>query len=143
MELPETLYEQVEALSEQGSELFDDNQFAQAITHWSQALELLPEPKSDWDAYTWLSTSIGDAHYQLSQFDLSRQTLFDALNGPDGQANPFLHYRLGQVEVKLSNLDSAKSHLLKAYMLDGETIFNLDPDGMAHLELLKKANLVS
>lgn len=143
MELPETLYEQVESLSEQGSELFDEGQFAQAIKQWSQALELLPEPKSDWDAYTWLSTSVGDAHFQLGGFASARQSLFDALNGPDGQASPFVHYRLGQTEVKLQNTESAKSHLLQAYMLDGEAIFLVEPDGVTYLELLRQADLIA
>lgn len=142
MELPETLYEQVEILSAQGSDLFDDGQFAQAIEEWTKTLDLLPEPKSEWDAYTWLCTSTGDAYYQLDQFESARQSLFDALNGPDGQTNPFLHYRLGQTEAKVGNLDSAKSHLLQAYMLDGETIFQLDHDGMEYLDILKKAELV-
>ena len=143
MELPETLYEQVETLSEKGSELFDEGQFAQAIEQWSQAQELLPEPKSDWDAYTWLNTSIGDAHFQLGEFALARQSLFDALNGPDGQASPFVHYRLGQTEVKLQNTESAKSHLLQAYMLDGEAIFLVEPDGITYLEVLRQANLIT
>lgn len=143
MELPELLYDQVEALSEQGSELFDNGQFDNAASAWMQALNLLPEPKSDWDACTWLCSSLGDAHYQLGQFEAAKQFLFDALNGPDGQASPFTHYRLGQTEVKLGNLGSAKSHLLQAYMLDGETIFGGEPDGLDYLQILKDAKLVS
>jgi tetratricopeptide (TPR) repeat protein len=142
MELQDTLYEQVEDLSEKGNDLFDNDQFVFATEKWTQALDLLPEPKSGWDAYTWLCTSIGDAHYQLNQFDVARQFLFDALNGPDGQANPFIHYRLGQCEVKLGNAASANTHLLKAYMLDGENIFMGEPDGVIYLQQLKDAKLI-
>jgi tetratricopeptide (TPR) repeat protein len=142
MELSENIYEQVEALSAEGSSLFDAARFSQAILKWKKALELLPEPQPDWDAYTWLSTSIGDAHYQLAQFDVARQFLFDALNGPDAQSNPFIHYRLGQCEIKIGNQDSAKNHLLQAYMLDGEKIFHGESDGLTYLQMLKDAKLI-
>jgi tetratricopeptide (TPR) repeat protein len=143
MELPGNLYEQVETLSAEGSDFFDTAKFSQALAKWAQALDLLPEPRPDWDAYTWLSTSIGDAHYQLTQFDVARQFLFDALNGPDAQSNPFIHYRLGQCEVKIGNQDSGKSHLLQAYMLDGEKIFHGEPDGLIYLQMLKDAKLIT
>jgi tetratricopeptide (TPR) repeat protein len=142
MELPETLYNQVEVLSAEGSDLFDAAKFNSAIAKWTQALDLLPDPKPDWEAHTWLSTSIGDAHYQLQQFEVARQFLFDALNGPDAQDNPFVHYRLGQCEVKLSNVDSAIKRLLQAYMLDGEKIFHGEPDGLSYLQILKDVKLI-
>jgi tetratricopeptide (TPR) repeat protein len=142
MELSENLFDQVETLSAKGSNFFDKTAFDQALEKWVQALDLLPEPKTDWDAYTWLSTSIGDAHYQLAQFDVARQFLFDALNGPDAQGSPFIHYRLGQCEVKIGNQDSAKNHLLQAYMLDGEKIFHGEPDGPTYLQMLKDAKLI-
>lgn len=142
MELPEIICNQVDDLSEEGNDLFDQSRFSAATEKWSAALELLPEPKTDWEAYTWLSASIGDANYQLGKLDEARISFFDALNGPEGQSNPFIHYRLGQCEIKLENQDKGVEHLLRAYMLDGDSIFTGEADGAAFLDILKNRGLV-
>ncbi len=142
MELPDNIYEQVEELSAEGNDLFDQARFSEAIRKWSSALELLPEPRAEWEAYTWLSASIGDAQYQLGQLEAARHSFFDALNGPDGQGNPFVHYRLGQCEVRIGNEESGISHLLQAYMLDGEEVFFGEKDGMMYLQKLKDKALI-
>jgi len=64
MELPDKIYDEVDALSAEGNDLMDGERFDAAIDKWMQALDLLPEPKMDWEAYMWLSASIGDAQYQ-------------------------------------------------------------------------------
>jgi tetratricopeptide (TPR) repeat protein len=143
MELPEIVYEQVENLSSEGNDLFDDEKYEAALLKWTQALDLLPEPRSDWDAYTWLTTSIGDAHYHLDDFEAAKQFLFNALNQSVGQGNPFVHYRLGQCEARLENKQDAINHLLKAYMLDGQDVFMAEPDGINYLLTLKEAKLIS
>jgi len=142
MELPESVYDQVEKLSAKGNDFFDETDFSTAIAKWSEALALLPEPKPDWEAYTWLSTAIGDGHYQLASMDAARQAFFDALNGPGGQQNPFIHYRLGQCEVHFGNEENGISHLLQAYMLDGERIFSGEADGLSFLQQLKDRALI-
>lgn len=145
MSLAQRIFDQVEMLSGEGSDLADEGDHQGAIKKWSAAMDLLPEPKSSWDAYPWLSASLGDAYYQLNRLPEAREALFDALNGPDGQQNPFVHYRLGQTEVALGNMDSAVAHLLEAYMLDGEEIFLEDEEGggAKYLQMLKDRRLVS
>ncbi|HCF2456947.1 TPA: tetratricopeptide repeat protein [Pseudomonas aeruginosa] len=64
MELPDKICDEVDALSTEGNDLMDDEHFDAAIEKWTQALELLPDPKTDWEAYMWLSASIGDAQFQ-------------------------------------------------------------------------------
>ncbi|MEF7614134.1 hypothetical protein V4F39_09465 [Aquincola sp. MAHUQ-54] len=141
MELPEAIHAQVERLSEEGSQRFDDGRYAAAIDRWNAALALLPPPAADWEAWTWLQTSIGDAYYQLGNFGAARAALFDALNGPGAADNPFVHYRLGQSSTRLGRDDEGREHLLKAYMLDGEDIFQAEPDGARYLDLLRRAGL--
>lgn len=142
MNLPDAVSEKLDALSAEGNDLMDEENFSAAIEKWSQALEILPEPKVDWEAYTWLSASIGDAQYQQQNLGLARDSFLDALNGPDGVGNPFVHYRLGQCQFKLGKTDIAIQSLLKAYMLDGEDIFHAEEDGLMYLQLLKERNLV-
>ncbi|MGK5060305.1 tetratricopeptide repeat protein [Janthinobacterium sp. LB2P49] len=143
MDLPSNVSKQVDLLSEMGNDLADQGEFSQAAERWTQALDLLPPPQADWDAYTWLKASIGDALYQLANFCAAREALFDAVNGPDGQVNPFVHYRLGQTEVALKNEEAGIEELLKAYMLDGEEIFNEEEDGHIFLKKLRDAGLAS
>lgn len=142
MELSDDIYAAIEDLSEEGNELCDDEKFFAAIEKWNQAFFLLPEPKIDWEAYTWISASIGDALYQLKDFAAAREKFFDALNGPDGKENPFVHYRLGQCEIHLGNEKNGISHLLQAYMLDGEEIFQAEDDGVFYLQKLSDKQLV-
>lgn len=108
-----------------------------------QALNLLPAPQAEWEAYTCLKASIDDALYQLADFSAAHEALFDALNGPDGQKSPFVHYRLAQTELAWKNEEAGIAELLKAYMLDGEEIFTEEEDGYIFLQKLRDAGLVS
>jgi tetratricopeptide (TPR) repeat protein len=142
MELADDIYEKILALSDEGDQLIAEQLFTRAEAKWIAALRLLPEPKSDWEASTWLLASVGDARYQQGNYASAREAFFDALNCPDGQSNPFIHYRLGQCEIKLGRDKSGVDHLLRAYMLDGETIFNSEPDGSEFLKILKTNDLM-
>src|SRR3546814_894932 len=104
-ELPDELYEQIESLSEAGNDCSDEGDFEGAIENWRQALALLPEPQLDWEAATWLYASLGDAYYQSSEFEMAKDALFTALNCPDGQDNPFIHYMLGKSLLRLNEED--------------------------------------
>lgn len=143
MELPENLYDQVEALAQEGNDLMDDEHFDAAIEKWAQALDLLPDPKADWEAYLWLSASIGDTQYQQGCHELARNYFLDALNAPGGIENPFVHYRLGQCQTKLGNEALGIDALLRAYMLDGEDIFLADEEeGATFLDMLRDRELI-
>lgn len=143
-ELPDDIYERIEALSEEGNELSDEEDDAGAEAVWRQALDLLPEPKTKWSAYTWLTTSIGEACYFQGNYADAAQMLFDALNGPDAQENPFVHYMLGKTLWQIGeDEDRAVDELLRAYMLDGVDIFDGDEqEGPDMLQLLIDRGLV-
>ncbi len=121
--LNDELYERIEELSEEGNEFADEEQYAQAKDKFEEALSLVPAPKTDWEAALWLYASIGDMNFMLGNYKECSDNMFDALNCPDAQANPFVHLRLGQALYELGNTERAKEHLLRAYMLDGEDIF--------------------
>ncbi len=142
MELPDDIYEQIEILSESGNEASDDGDFDVAIHHWQQALSLLPEPAGQWEAYMWLSASIGDAFYQAGDYQSARASLHDALDGPDGQASGFVHYMLGKTLLRLDD-EKAVEHLLQAYMAEGLEIFESDDEeGADSLKVLQDRKLI-
>jgi hypothetical protein len=58
-QLPDDICEKIHELSEAGNNLCEVNEFSRAVDQWTKALTLLPEPKVEWEAYTWLSASVG------------------------------------------------------------------------------------
>jgi tetratricopeptide (TPR) repeat protein len=141
MTLSPEVSSRLDALAEEGNALSDSGKRDSAIGKWNQALNLIPEPKTDWEATTWLYASIGDAYYAQRKFADASAALFDALNCPGGLSNPFIHYRLGQSQIRLGSEDKGIEHLLRAYMLDGANVFSSDPEGAEFLALLRKRNL--
>jgi tetratricopeptide (TPR) repeat protein len=133
---------QLDALAEEGNAWSDAGNHEAAIKKWSEALDLIPEPKTDWEASTWLYASIGDAYYAQGKFEDARATFFDALNCPDANENPFIPYRLGQSQIRLGNEEKGVEHLLRAYMLDGEDIFSSEDEGAEFLDILRRKKLV-
>jgi tetratricopeptide (TPR) repeat protein len=134
-EIPDEDYVMIEKLSEEGNNLVDKNDFDGAIAKFKQALELVPSPKNNFEASLWLYASIGDMYFLKEEFDDAAKHLYNALNFPDGQANAFVHLRLGQVLFELENEEKSLDHLLKAYMLEGEGIFDEEED--KYFEFLK------
>ncbi|AIO30142.1 hypothetical protein DM39_6463 [Burkholderia cenocepacia] len=62
-ELDNELYERIAALSDAGDALAEDEDYAGALAKYRDAFDLLPEPKTNWEAATWLLAAIGDAHF--------------------------------------------------------------------------------
>jgi tetratricopeptide (TPR) repeat protein len=141
MELADNIYEEITELSEQGNQALDTQRYVEALTHFEAALALLPEPKTEWDAYTWLKASMADVYFHQNDFSNCSTCAYDALNGADAVDNPFIHLRLGQALFEQSQRERAESELLQAYMLAGLEIFSEDdPKYLAHI--LKSKNLV-
>lgn len=122
-ELDDDIYDRITELSDEGNELAEEGDFEAAAAKFSEALELIPAPKTDWEAAMWLYASIGDMYYFLGSYEAAANSLFDALNCPDGFMNPFVHLRLGESLYELGRAGKAKEHLLQAYMLEGKDIF--------------------
>jgi len=132
----------LDELAVTGNRLLDRRDYSGARYAWQQAMDLLPEPKRDWEASTWLYASIGDSFYHEQKFRDAKDALEDSLNCPDGHANPFILYRLGQTLVRLREEKEGIEFLLRAYMLDGQDIFASDDEGNEFLNLLRREKLI-
>jgi tetratricopeptide (TPR) repeat protein len=128
MELKGDLYEEILGLCSEGDYLVEESMFDAAIKVYFKALDLLPDPKNNWEASTWIYTAIGDTYFIKRDFEASKNYFFEALNCPDGSVNPFILLRLGEILYELKVFDSAKEYLLKAYMLEGTEIFQDEED---------------
>jgi tetratricopeptide (TPR) repeat protein len=135
MELPDAIYEKVTELSDAGNRLAEDGKYRDAVSKFIEALELLPEPITDWEACTWLLTAIGDTNFLAGNYEQARKALSDAMHCPGAIGNPFIHMRLGQSEFELGNTDRAADELARAYLQEGLAIFeDEDPKYVAFVK---------
>ncbi len=123
MELEDQLYERIQTLSAEGDAQLEEENYTQAVAEYSEALALVPEPKEEWEAATWLHASIGAAQYEMGAYPEALESLNHAMRCPEGHANPFILLRLGQCHYALHDLKAAREFLLRAYMLEGREIF--------------------
>lgn len=136
MELSDEVYDKITALSEKGDEYAEKEQFTSALKQYEEALNLLPEPKTDWEAATWLYTAIGDVHYNKLELHQAMDAYQKALMSPDGTGNPYIWFSIGQIYFEEENFEKAKTHFMSAYLLDGEEIF--EGENPVYFELIKE-----
>ncbi|WP_246637317.1 tetratricopeptide repeat protein [Burkholderia catarinensis] len=127
-ELDNVLYERIGALSEAGDALAEDEDYEGALAKYREAFDLLPEPKTRWEAGTWLMAAIGDANFHQADYAAGRDNFGHAMHFPNAIGNPFLHLRLGQCQFELGNLDRAADELMRAYMGGGPELFEDEDD---------------
>lgn len=135
-ELPADKHEEVKRLSAVGDALAHERKFDEAIRKYQEAWDLLPEPKTDWEAAAWLLAAIGDAHFFSRRFDKSNEAFTGAIvNSASGLGNPFLHLRRGESLFELGRQDEAADELIRAYMGAGPDIFKTeDPKYLLYLK---------
>jgi tetratricopeptide (TPR) repeat protein len=122
-ELPADAHEKIMELSEQGNLLAEQGKLREAIEKFIAALDLVPEPITDWEASTWLLGSIGDMNFQLRAYEHAARALADAMHCPGAIGNPFLHLRLGQCLFELGDRKRAADELTRAYGIEGKDMF--------------------
>lgn len=123
MNLDKTLSDRIDELCEKGDALAANEDFPGALGQYREAWGLLPEPKDQWDAATWILTALGDTHFLFKEYQSALSALARAVQCPGGLGNPFIHLRLGQCHLETRNLDAAKDELTRAYTEAGRDIF--------------------
>ena len=133
--LPQAVSEQIDALCAQGDSLAKQQKYPDALKAYWSAWDLLPEPKTDWEASTWILAAVGDANFLGGDFVAGRDNLASAMHCPNAIGNPFLHLRLGQCQFELEDFDRAADNLARAYLPQGKKLFKReDPK---YLEFIK------
>ncbi len=134
-ELSEAIHSKIQRLSAEGDALGDKRRYLEAISVYWQAWDLLPEPKTEWEAATWLLAAISDANFLGRDYAAGKDNLTTAMHCPNAIGNPFLHLRLGQCQFELGALDRAADELMRAYMGAGADIFkDQDPKYIRFLQ---------
>ena len=122
-ELNELTCEEIKRLCADGDVFAGKGLHEAAVAEYNKAWTLIPEPKNQWEASTWVLAAIADSCFFLKKIKSARQALEYAMTCPDGLGNPFLHLRLGQVLFELQEMDAAADELMRAYMGAGKEIF--------------------
>lgn len=77
--------------------------FTKAIEYYNKALLLVPEPKENYEATTWIYTAIGDSNYLSKNYAEALDNFNAAYKSYGGVSNPFILLRLGQCYHNLDN----------------------------------------
>ena len=107
-ELPPDIHEKVQALCASGDALQESAEFVDAVVKYEQAFALLPEPKAEWDAATWIMAALLDAHFFRGEWAACREAAEYAFKFCGAVENPFFHLRAGQVYYELGEAEKAK-----------------------------------
>lgn len=135
MNLDTDLSNRIDRLCEEGDVLAAEEDFRGALEKYRTAWELLPEPKDQWEASTWILTALGDTHFLHKEYQSSLSALTRAVRCPGGLGNPFIHLRLGQCHLEAGDRNAAADELTRAYMEAGQDIF--DEEDPKYFKLLQ------
>ncbi len=127
MEIDEKIYDKITQLTDMGNDVFEED-LNLAIEYYEKALALVPDPKNDWEASTWIYTAIGDAYFFLEKYEMAINALSNAMLCPDAISNAFIWLRMGEAYYELSNNEKAREYLMRAYLLDGKDVFEAEDD---------------
>jgi tetratricopeptide (TPR) repeat protein len=127
-ELPNDIYQQITSLCKRGDDLLKDSDERGSYECYAQAWALIPEPKIDWEASTWVLTALGEVKFRRGQYDDAKNLFLRAVQCPKGLGNPYLHLRIGQAQFETGNLAGAKDNLARAFMGGGLDIFKQEEE---------------
>ncbi|MFC4159349.1 tetratricopeptide repeat protein [Chitinimonas lacunae] len=122
-ELSKSVHAEITEYCISGDALAEQECYEEAVFQYNKAWEMIPEPKNEWEASTWVLAAIADACFFMGKRKSARQALEYAMYCPGGLGNPFLHLRLGQVLFDAGELDKAADELMRAYLGGGGEIF--------------------
>ncbi|WP_070221504.1 MULTISPECIES: hypothetical protein [unclassified Janthinobacterium] len=126
LEIDEKTHKTIQELCALGDKFANSREFESAIAEYNKAWDLIPDPKNEWNAATWVLAAIADSAYLAGYKTSAREALEYAMTCPRAIGNPFLHMRYGQVLFDAGELDAAAEELMRAYMGAGKDIFSAE-----------------
>src|SRR5262245_48829022 len=74
-QLPQKVHDRIEALCKKGDALAEREKYPAALEQYWAAWDLLPEPRTDWEAATWILAAVGDANFLSGDYAAGRDNL--------------------------------------------------------------------
>jgi tetratricopeptide (TPR) repeat protein len=135
LEIDDDTYSKICKLCQEGDEYVTKEKFNLAVQKYEEAFDLVPDPYERYHASTWILTAIGDSYFLMGNYERARDAIGNVMYCPEAIGNPFIHLRFGQVQLELGNLIRAQDELARAYMIEGEKIFqDEDPKYLAYVK---------
>lgn len=132
--LPNDLRQMIDSLCQKGDQFAQIDQLDDALDQYEAAWDLLPAPKTQWPAATWILMAVGDVYFEMRNFVAAVDALRQSQECPDGDSNPFIHLRLGQSLFEAGDLHAAAGPLETAFRQQGEELFaDEDPKYLSFL----------
>lgn len=116
-------YESIMRELELGDIAAKNNFFWSALKHYKNALSCIPIPKTDWEITLHVYVALADCYFNLGDYVLANSCYNNALLCPDATGYGYVWLGLGQTLYELGKIEEAKDALMRAYMLEGEEIF--------------------
>lgn len=126
LELDKKTHEAIKTLCAEGDALAGRGGYREAIDLYNNAYKLIPDPKNEFEATTWVLTALGDSCFLGGWYTSGQEAFEYAVSCPGGLGNPFIHLRLGQCEYERGNNERAADELARAYMGAGSEIFETE-----------------
>ncbi|NLE97993.1 MAG: hypothetical protein GX596_08400 [Propionibacterium sp.] len=132
--LGDDVHAEIVRLLGEGDNYMDLDAPQAAAEQYVAAIELLPQPYTQWEAALMLTVALGDACLALTQYAEAEESLRIALRSPDGTGNGYVWLRLGDALRGQDRDGEALEAYTSAYMLEGEELFEDEDDAWAMLE---------
>ncbi|MEX2214115.1 MAG: hypothetical protein WD768_08310 [Phycisphaeraceae bacterium] len=131
---------QLDQLVAEAERLVAREEFVAAWAKYGEAMDLLPNPKEQWEAATWLLVAMGDVRIVAKQdYGKALKAFEAAVQCPAGLGNAFIHLRLGQCYFELGDRTRASDELTRAFMAGGREVFeDQDPKYIEFLGTILK-----
>ena len=133
------LKEKLDELAEKGNQLEEEERYEEAVRIWEKGLDLIPEPKQCYSEFLWFLVAVGDVYFMEKKYQQAYKCFNEArgnLSG-DGYGNPYVMLRLGECCLEIGDEKNAAEYLLRAYMMEGKDIFEMDEDEEKYFDFLR------
>lgn len=123
-DLEPELKQQVVELCEKGMEQADIERYEASNRTFNKVKALIPEPKQEWKAYSWLLASMADNYFELKQHAEALGLINEVIELDEQyRDNGYVRMRRGQCLCELEGDKAGIEDLKLAYSLGGDELF--------------------
>lgn len=112
-ELSDNIYELITQLIDEGKEHCENDEYQSSTDKYKKAIRLLPNPRYEWEAFSWLTSSIGLNYMKLENWEDSFKFLNYSLLTSTETNDPLIWFSAGKALHKMNRQDESKNFLSK------------------------------
>ncbi len=136
-EITEQNYKLILKYLEEGYICLHEKQYNNAFSYFSNALNLLPKEKEEWDIALNIYLALGKCSFYQEEYNIASYFFNKALQAPNGLVSGELWLCIGKCFYKQGIEEKAKDAFMSAYMLEGKDIF--DEQKIEYFNLIKNS----